>query len=180
MSLLTRLNFIPVLLVPLLLGLSGPAAAEDAAARAFEDRIIQVLGDHMNLRSERRQLGEGTSEQAVTTIIQGEPNVALLANARIVGRDQEGKASQLAFSLTLIPDASVTTSPAKFLEWANQQNGQQMPAKVFLDYPRFGVMASRLIDLKYPMRDEEIVATYIYMMQTWRAMQQSLQQNQFM
>lgn len=151
--------------------------AQTPADTAFEERVSQVLQEQLNLRSNVQALDAGGTDLAVKTLIEGTPQVALLGNARIVGNRDDGTPSQLSFSLILLPDAKFIADRATVLEFANRWNGQILPLRLVAQTDTVAMVTSRLIDLRYPMQDDEIVGMYVFMMQTWQSVLKDLQTN---
>ncbi len=143
------------------------AFGQTAPDKAFEDRVSLVLSEKLNLASTVQTIDQASADTAVRTLINGDPQVVLLGNARVVGQLDDGSPSQLAFNIILLPDANTTVAAANVREFANRWNGQQIPLKVIAQNNSVAVVVSRLIDLKYPMADDEIVGMYVFIMQTW-------------
>ena len=155
-SLLLALTYLP-----------AAAFAQTAPDKAFEDRVNRVLSEKLNLTSTEQTIDQASADTAVRTLINGDPQVVLLGNARVVGQLDDGTPSQLAFNIILLPDANTTVASANVREFANRWNGQQIPLKIIAQNNSVAVVVSRLIDLNYPMSDDEIVGMYVFMMQTW-------------
>lgn len=168
-------RFALVLLGLVLIPFTGHA--QTTPDNAFEERLVRVLQEKLNLQSSREALESGSSDLSVRTLIEGTPQVALLGNARIVGNRDDGTPSQLSFSVVLIPDAVSVAPKDQILEFANRWNGQMLPLKVVVQPNTVAVMTSRLIDLNHGIVDDEIVGMYIFMMQTWQSILADLRTN---
>ena len=111
-------KFALILLGLLLLPVS--AHAQTTVDNAFEERVVRVLQERLNLQSTRDALDAGSSDLSVRTLIEGDPQVALLGNARVVGNRDDGTPSQLAFSVVLVPDSPSLAQREQILEFATQ------------------------------------------------------------
>ena len=158
-----------------------PAAgyAQTTPDAAFEQRIERILLEQLQLRSTIQPLEAGSADLSVRTLIEGTPQVALIGNARIIGSRDDGSASQLSFSVLLIPDAQSIASRDLILEFANRWNGQLLPLKIVVQPGTVALMTSRLIDLNHPMQDAEIVGMYVFIMQTWQSVLTDLRTNAY-
>ncbi|WP_425405857.1 hypothetical protein [Hwanghaeella sp.] len=134
-----------------------------------------MLETALSIKANTQLLGQGNNESVVRALFQGEPNYAIIANANEVGKDGEGNATQLALTLILLPDASMNMSAAEIGSWVTRWNGQQLPIKVVPQEARIAVMTSRLVDLRYPIEDQEIVTMYLFLIQTWQQMVSDLE-----
>lgn len=171
------MKLVLALICLILLPVAGHAQTTPEAA--FEQRVERILLEQLQLRSTIQPMEQGSTDNSVRTLIEGTPQVALIGNARVIGNRDDGSASQLSFSVFLIPDAQSIASRELIMEFANRWNGQLLPLKVVVQPGTVALMTSRLIDLNHPMQDAEIVGMYVFIMQTWQSVLTDLRTNAY-